>query len=71
MLKPANNNLKTIKQLLEEKGKLEDFEIILIFSQMISAVNYIHEQGLIHRDIKPSNFMINEKMEVKLMTQYI
>ena len=58
---------KTIKQLLEEKGKLEDFEIILIFSQMISAVNYIHEQGLIHRDIKPSNFMINEKMEVKLM----
>ena len=57
----------TLKDYLERKGKLNDEEIKTIFTQMLAAVAYVHEQGLIHRDIKPSNFMINPKGQVKLL----
>jgi uncharacterized protein (TIGR02145 family) len=58
---------ETLKDYLERKGKLNDDEIKAIFTQMLAAVGYVHEQGLIHRDIKPSNFMISPKGQVKLL----
>jgi serine/threonine protein kinase len=58
---------ETLKDYLERKGKLNDEEIKTIFTQMLAAVGYVHEQGLIHRDIKPSNFMINPNGQVKLL----
>jgi serine/threonine protein kinase len=58
---------ETLKEYLERKGKLSNDEIKTIFSQMLEAVGYVHEQNLVHRDIKPSNFMINQKGQVKLL----
>jgi uncharacterized protein (TIGR02145 family) len=58
---------ETLKEYLERKGKLSDAEIKNLFSQMLEAVGYVHEQNLVHRDIKPSNFMINQKGQVKLL----
>jgi serine/threonine protein kinase len=58
---------ETLKDYLERKGKLSNDEIKTIFSQMLDAVGYVHEQNLVHRDIKPSNFMIDNKGKVKLM----
>ena len=58
---------ETLKEYLERKGKLTDAEIKDIFSQMLDALCYVHEQNLVHRDIKPSNFMIDKKGKVKLM----
>jgi serine/threonine protein kinase len=58
---------ETLKEYLERKGKLTDTEIREIFSQMLDAVGYVHEQKLVHRDIKPSNFMLDKKGKVKLM----
>ena len=48
----------TLGELIEKKGKFKDEEINEIFIQMLDAVSFIHENGLIHRDIKPSNFMV-------------
>jgi serine/threonine-protein kinase len=58
---------ETLKDYLERKGKLNEEEIKAIFTQILAAVAYVHEQGLIHRDIKPSNFMISPKGQVKLL----
>ncbi len=58
---------ESLKQLLDRKGKLNDKEIIDLFSQMLTAVQYVHENDLVHRDIKPSNFMVNKNGIVKLL----
>jgi serine/threonine protein kinase len=58
---------RTLRNYLEEKGKLSDDEIKHLFGQMLDAVGYVHEQGLIHRDIKPSNFMLDGRGNIKLL----
>jgi serine/threonine protein kinase len=57
----------TLKDYLERKGKLSNEEIKDLFTQILNAVAYVHEQYLVHRDIKPSNFMIDKKGTVKLL----
>ena len=58
---------ETLKEYIDRKGKLSDEEIKNLFSQMLDAVEYVHEQNLVHRDIKPSNFMLDKKGKIKLM----
>ncbi len=41
-------------------------EAVAIFSQVLSALDYAHSEGVIHRDIKPSNVMITAAGRVKL-----
>jgi serine/threonine protein kinase len=58
---------ETLKDYLERKGKLSNEEIKGLFTQILNAVAYVHEQQLVHRDIKPSNLMVDKKGKVKLM----
>ncbi len=58
---------RTLRDYLEEKGKLPDDEIKHLIGQMLDAVGYVHEKGLIHRDIKPSNFMLDGRGNIKLL----
>jgi uncharacterized protein (TIGR02145 family) len=58
---------ETLKDYLARKGKLNAEEIGGLLEQMLSALEYAHEQGLVHRDIKPSNFMVSPLRKLKLM----
>ena len=58
---------KTLKDYISSKGPLSDSDIRNLFTQMLKAVGYVHEQGFVHRDIKPSNFIIDKKGKVKLL----
>ena len=54
-------------QAVIENGKLEDSEIIGLFSQLLNAVKYIHDNKITHRDIKPSNIIIGPNQLLKLV----
>ena len=58
---------ETLKEYLDRKEKLNEEEIGGLFEQMLSALEYAHEQGLVHRDIKPSNFMVSPQGTLKLL----
>ena len=48
-------------------GPIPEKELIALFAQVLDAIGYAHEEGLVHRDIKPSNIMIDKKGRIKVL----
>ncbi|MEO8971690.1 MAG: serine/threonine-protein kinase [Ktedonobacteraceae bacterium] len=47
-------------------GSLSLAEVNLLFMQIVEALQWSHEHGIIHRDIKPSNVLLHEGKHVYL-----
>ena len=56
----------TIAQRLEKQA-LSTAEALDYVDQVLAALSYAHQRGVIHRDIKPSNMMVTPQGVVKLM----
>ncbi|MBN1265861.1 MAG: serine/threonine protein kinase [Anaerolineales bacterium] len=55
---------QTLKDRIQQVSALGEYmpfeEILSLFQQVSSALDYAHSQGLIHRDIKPSNILLDK-----------
>src|ERR1017187_3414905 len=49
------------------QGPIQVLESVGYTCQVLSALSYAHERGIIHRDIKPANIMVTPSRTVKLM----
>jgi len=56
-----------LRERIIRKGRLDDEEIKTLFTQILSAFQYAHENGIVHRDIKPSNIFILKNGQVKIL----
>jgi tetratricopeptide (TPR) repeat protein/predicted Ser/Thr protein kinase len=56
-----------LNQYLGQKGKLPVREAVNLIGQACSALEAIHQAGIVHRDIKPDNILIAKGGLVKLM----
>ncbi|CAB3404975.1 unnamed protein product [Caenorhabditis bovis] len=57
----------TLRQCIDDGLFVNDAENIWrIFSEILSGLQYMHNQGVIHRDIKPMNIFLNSQQSVKI-----
>ena len=52
--------------LIEQRGRITEPEARIIFQQIISAVEYCHNNQVTHRDLKPENILLDEQNRVKV-----
>ena len=57
---------RELNQAFEAGEKFSLHEAIRIMRELLSALDYAHQQGIVHRDIKPANVMLDPAGRVKL-----
>lgn len=58
---------KDFMEYLADKKKIDENEACHYFQQIISALEYIHKQGIAHRDLKPENMILTKTKEIKVI----
>src|SRR6266436_5184268 len=56
----------SLDAFLKSSGRLDPSRGVAIITQVLSALGFAHQNGIIHRDVKPSNIMILNSGEVKV-----
>jgi membrane protein involved in colicin uptake len=57
---------RELRGLFEAKEKFAPDEVVRIMGELLDALDFAHEAGVIHRDIKPANVMLDAQRRVKL-----
>lgn len=57
---------ENLKDLLQQRGRLNPAEAISIAQQVCHALSAAHDRGVIHRDVKPQNILLDRAGSVKL-----
>ncbi|MCX6828920.1 MAG: serine/threonine-protein kinase [candidate division Zixibacteria bacterium] len=58
---------QTLEEMIRKKVKFNYRIIAQIITQICSALEYAHSQGIVHRDIKPANIMVLNDYTIKVM----
>src|SRR5215470_282764 len=57
---------KSLDEILKASGLLAADRSIRIITQVLNALGFAHESGVIHRDVKPSNIMVLQQDHIKV-----
>jgi serine/threonine protein kinase len=45
----------TLEACMRERGPLSSMHAVAVAAPILSALNHVHEKGIVHRDVKPAN----------------
>jgi serine/threonine protein kinase len=57
---------RSLDAVLKTAGPLDPSRSVSIITQVLSALGFAHQNGIVHRDVKPSNIMVLNSGEVKV-----
>lgn len=57
---------KELKDYFDEKKAFALDDAVRMIGELLDALDYAHQNGIVHRDIKPANVMLDGQMRVKL-----
>ena len=55
---------RSLRELIEERGRLDESTAISILRQVAEALGAAHRAGVVHRDLKPSNVLVDDQGRV-------
>ena len=58
---------KDLKHCFDNNVRFEPREFVRLMCELLSALDYAHQAGIVHRDIKPANVMLDGQTRAKLM----
>jgi serine/threonine-protein kinase len=56
-----------LRKLMRERGRFDLSDSMEVLRQLLTALDYSHEHGVVHRDIKPANVMVLQGLKIKVM----
>lgn len=57
---------RELRDFFEAREEFETGEAVRIMGELLDALEFAHEAGVIHRDVKPANVMLDAQRRVKL-----
>ena len=57
---------KTLKDVIQEKGRLTEQEAVHYALQILAALGHAHSRRIIHRDVKSQNIMVTKNGQMKV-----
>jgi eukaryotic-like serine/threonine-protein kinase len=57
---------RSLDAILKTSGPLDPARSVAVITQVLSALGFAHQNGIVHRDVKPSNIMVLYTGEVKV-----
>ena len=57
---------RSLDGILKASGPLDPARSVAVITQVLSALGFAHQNGIVHRDVKPSNIMVLNSGEVKV-----
>jgi beta-lactam-binding protein with PASTA domain/predicted Ser/Thr protein kinase len=57
---------RTLKDIVRERGPAPSEAAVDVVLQILRALRYAHQRGIVHRDIKPQNVLIDEDGRVRV-----
>ncbi|MDP9340959.1 MAG: protein kinase [Actinomycetota bacterium] len=57
---------ETLRDVLARQGPLDPSQAVAIMLQVLTALQFAHDAGVIHRDVKPANVLVGSDGRVKV-----
>jgi serine/threonine-protein kinase len=57
---------RSLDAILKTSGPFDPARSVAVITQVLSALGFAHQNGIVHRDVKPSNIMVLNSGEVKV-----
>ncbi|MEA5596586.1 bifunctional serine/threonine-protein kinase/formylglycine-generating enzyme family protein [Rivularia sp. UHCC 0363] len=55
---------------INQRGKLSEVEALKYINQVGTALEYIHQQGMLHRDVKPNNIVLRQSQQEAVLIDF-
>ena len=55
---------------ISQRDKLSEAEALKYINQIGTALEYIHQQGMLHRDVKPNNIMLRKSQQEAVLIDF-